>query len=78
MQNQATGNKRIAQKRRREALMLEGLTGKTVKDTLPNTSYPWVEEAEAMYFKGARDFLRTSLAYNILCGHQDVSDKVKV
>lgn len=78
MQNQATGNERAAQKQRREALMQEGITGKTVKDTLPNTSYPWTEEAEAMYFKGARDFLRTSLAYNIVCGHQDATEKVKV
>lgn len=77
MQNQATGNKRMAQKRRREDLVREGITGRTIKDTLPNTSYPWVEEAEAMYFKGARDFLRTSLAYNILCCHQDVVDKAK-
>lgn len=31
-------------------------------------------EAEAMYFKGARDFLKTSLAHNILCGHQDIAE----
>lgn len=29
-----------------------------------------------LYFKEARDFLRTSLAYNILCGHQNVRDCV--
>ena len=77
MENQANSNKRMEQRKRREALLLEGMTGKTVKDTLPNTSYPLTAEAQAMYFKGARDFLRTSLAYTIMCGHQDIADRVK-
>ena len=77
MENQVNSNKRIEQRKRREALLLEGITGKTVKDTLPNASFPWTAEAQAMYFKGARDFLRTSLAYTIMCGHQDIADTVK-
>lgn len=67
-------NRWIGQKGRREALLQEGLSGITVRDTLPNTSFPWTGEAEAMYFKGARDFLKTSLAHNILCGHQDIAE----
>lgn len=77
MEKQVSSNKRVEQRRRREALLLEGMTGKTVKDTLPYTSYPWTAEAQAMYFKGARDFLRTSLAHTIMCGHQDIAARVK-
>lgn len=77
MENQVNSNKRAEQRQRREALLLEGMTGKTVKDILPNTSYPWTAEAQAMYFKGARDFLRTSLAYTIMCEHQDIADRGK-
>lgn len=72
MESRADSIYRLEQKQRREALLLEGKTGKTKKDTLPNTAYPWTDEAQAMYFKGARDFLRTSLAYTIMCGHQDI------
>ncbi|MBD5477497.1 MAG: hypothetical protein HDR17_16215 [Lachnospiraceae bacterium] len=75
MENQSKCNMRTAQKQRREALLLEGKTGKTVKDTLPDTSYLWSGEAEAMYSKGARDFLKTSLAYSIICGHQDIDGR---
>lgn len=73
MEKQASSNRRMAQKQRREALLQEGITGKTIKDSLSNASHPWTGEAEAMYFKGARDFLRTSLADIILCGHQDIA-----
>lgn len=76
MRMHGNNNRRVAQKQRREALLREGLSGKTVKETLPNTWFPWTGEAEAMYFKEARDFLRTSLAYNILCEHQDVADRM--
>ena len=69
MENQTNSNMRTAQKQRREVLLWEGKTGKTVKDTFPNTSYFWSSEAEAMYSKNARDFLKTSLAYSIICGH---------
>lgn len=70
-------NAKLAQRQRREALLQEGMTGKTIKDILPNTWFPWTGEAEAMYFKGARDFLKTSLAYNILSGHQDIADELE-
>ncbi len=78
MENQGNSTKRIAQRQRREALLLEGITGKTKKDTLPATAYPWTDEAQAMYFKGARDFLKTSLAYIIMCGHQDIIGEMKI
>lgn len=76
MKMHGNSSRRIAQKQRREALLQEGLSGKTLKEILPNTWFPWTGEAEAMYFKEARDFLRTSLAYDILCGHQDVAGKI--
>jgi len=66
----------MAQKQRRESLLQEGLAGITVKETLPNTWFPWTKEAEAMYFKNARDFLKTSLAHNILNEHQDVAGEI--
>ncbi len=78
MNYQESGNRRSGYKQRREALIGEGLSGKTIREILPNTSFPWTGEAEAMYFKGARDFLGTSLAYYILCGHQDVADGIEV
>lgn len=74
MKMQEKRNRRSEQKKRREALLQEGLAGITVRDTLPNTSFPWTGEAEAMYFRSARDFLKTSLAHNILCDHQDLAD----
>ena len=64
-------NKQINQKQHRSLLLQEGLSGVTIKDTLPDTSLPVTHEFEAMYFKCARDFLRTSLAHNILCEYQD-------
>ncbi len=63
----------MEQRKRREALVLEGISGKTVRDTLPNTALPLVREAEAMYFGSARRFLKTSLAHTILFEHQDIS-----
>lgn len=75
MKDQVNSNRWAAQKQRREALLQKGITGKTVKDALTNASHPLRGEAEAMYFKGARDFLRTSLADNILCGHQDTANR---
>lgn len=75
MKMYGSDNSKLAQKQRREALLQEGMTGKTIKDILPNIWFSWTGEAEAMYFKGARDFLRTSLAYNILSGHQNVADE---
>lgn len=58
MKMQEKRNRRPEQKKRREALLQEGLAGITVRDTLPNTSFLWTGEAEAMYFKSARDFLK--------------------
>ncbi len=78
MSNQEKRNRIMERKRRRETLVLEGITGKTVKDTLPNTAYPMTGEAEAMYFENAREFLKTSLAYNVMCCHQDIVDRIKV
>lgn len=77
MNNQENRNRLMAQKQRREDLVLEGMTGKTIKDTLSNTAYPLRDEAEAMYFKNAREFLKTSLAYNVMCCHQDIVDGIK-
>lgn len=74
MENRENNNRRMKQKQRREALIEEGITGKTIRETLPNTWFPWTCEAEAMYFKCARDFLKTSLAYNIMNRHQDIAD----
>lgn len=78
MEFQGSGRKKSGHIQQREKLMKEGLSGKTIRDTLPNTSFPWTEEAEAMYFKGARVFLGTSLAHSILCGHQDVVNRIEV
>lgn len=77
MNNQENRNRLMAQKQRREDLVLEGMTGKTIKDTLSNTAYPLRDEAEAMYFKNAREFLKTSLAYNVMCCHQDIIGEIK-
>lgn len=77
MENRNNSNGWIGQKQRREALIEEGVTGKTIREILPNTWFPWTREAEAMYFKSARDFLKTSLAYNIMNGHQDIADKLE-
>lgn len=68
------GNRKADWELHRKALIQEGTSGKTVRDTLPNTSFPLTGEAEAIYFKRARDFLSTTLANYILCGHQDVAD----
>ena len=78
MSNQEKRNRIMERKRRRETLVLEGITGKTVKDTLPNTAYPMTGEAEAMYLETAREVLKTSLAENGLCCHQDIVDRIKV
>ena len=78
MKFQGSGNRKSGYEQRRKSLVEEGLCGKTVRDTLPNTSFSWTGEAEAMYFKSARAFLGTSLAYQILCGHQDVADGIEV
>lgn len=61
------------QKIRREALMEEGRTGVTKRDILPNTEYALRGEAEAMYFKHAREFLRTSLAYRVINATNNVN-----
>lgn len=53
-------------------IIQEGLSGATIKDTLTDNYLPLTHESEAMYFKCARDFLNTSLAYNILYAHQDI------
>lgn len=78
MRFRENSNSRSGQKQRREVLIKEGLCGKTIRDTLPNTSFSWTGEAEAMYFRGARAFLGTTLAHHILCGHQDVANRIEV
>lgn len=78
MKFQGSGNRKSGYEQRRKSLVEEGLCGKTVRDTLPNTSFSWTGEAEAMYFKSARDFLGTSLAYRILCEHQDVANRAEI
>jgi len=60
------------QEQRRKNLVAEGVSGETIRDTLPNTSYPFQGESEAMYFKNARDFLKTTLAHRIINRNQDV------
>lgn len=60
------------QKRRRALLVREGIEGITKRDTLPNSEYPLRDEAEAMYFKKARDFLCTSLFHRIIEIDNDV------
>lgn len=76
MERYRSSNRKTMQKQRREDLLQEGMTGKTIKEILPNTWFPWTGEAEAMYFKEARDFLMTSLAYNILSEHQDIANEL--
>lgn len=71
------GNRKTEWEQHRKALIQEGTSGKTVRDTLPNTSFPLTGEAEAIYFKRARDFLTTTLAHCILCRHQDVADRIE-
>ena len=60
------------QTQNRKQLVKEGVTGETVRDTLPNTSYPLHGISEAMYFKNARDFLKTTLAHSIIDADQDI------
>lgn len=56
----------------RKALIEEGVSGETPKDILPNTAYPFCGASEAIYFKNARNFLKTSLAHRIIDGNQDI------
>lgn len=56
----------------REQLVKEGVNGQTVMDILPNTAYPLQGESEAMYFKYAREFLKTSVAHKIMERNQDI------
>lgn len=60
------------QTQNRKQLVREGVKGETVRDILPNTSYALHEMSEAMYFKNARDFLKTTLAHAIIDARQDV------
>ncbi|MBQ3584020.1 MAG: hypothetical protein IJA27_04845 [Lachnospiraceae bacterium] len=60
------------QEERIKKLIGEGIRGETKMDTLPNKSFPLREEAEVMYFKYARDFLKTSLADRIMQINQDI------
>lgn len=60
------------QTQRRKHLVNEGVSGETVRDILPNTAYPLHGESEAMYFKNARDFLKTGLAHRIIGADQDI------
>lgn len=53
-------------------LVQEGVRGETIKDTLPNSSFPLTGEAEAVYFKQLRDFSKTSLAHRIMNHNQEV------
>lgn len=72
MRNKIENIKQTNQNQHRSLLLQEGLSGVTIKDTLPDTSLPLTHESETMYFKCARDFLNTSLAYFILHEHQDI------
>ena len=65
-------NKQTNQKQHRSLLLQEGLSGVTIKDTLPDTSLPLTHESEVMYFICARNFLNTSLAHFILHENQDI------
>jgi hypothetical protein len=58
--------------RRRKLLVREAQDGITKRDTLPNFEYPLKDEAEAVYFKKARDFLQTSLFHRIIECSQDI------
>lgn len=60
------------QKRNRDILIQEGLTGITKRDTLPNTALPLEKEMAAMYFKELREFFKTSLAARCMNLNQDV------
>lgn len=60
------------QKKRRDMLIEECKLGITKRDTLPNTAHALNGETEAMYFKQARDFLRTSLAQRVVYVANDV------
>lgn len=60
------------QNQRRKQLLEEGIMGITERDTLPNKSFPLVKESEVMYFKNAREFLKTTFAYIIMHSNQDI------
>ena len=53
-------------------LIQECKQGVTKKDILSDNSTSLTKEAEAMYFKQARDFLRTSLAQRVVHVANDV------
>ncbi len=55
-------NNNMLHKRRIAILVNEAVQGITRQDTLPNSAFPIEHEAEAMYFKHARDFMGTILA----------------
>ncbi|MCM1466576.1 MAG: hypothetical protein NC086_00400 [Alistipes sp.] len=54
-------------------LIQEGVNGVTKKDTMPNSAFPLENEAEAMYFKSARDFLETVAAHVIFSADEEES-----
>lgn len=60
------------QKENRRKLLQEGMNGTTKKDIMKNTSFPLCGEAEAMYFKLLRDFLKTSMAKIIMDTSKDI------
>lgn len=61
------------QRQNKEMLIREGVSGVTKMDTMPNSAFPLENEAEAMYFKAARDFLETMAAHIIFNAGEDES-----
>lgn len=60
------------QKRAREMLIDESISGVTMRDTLPNSSFSLEGEAETMYFKAIRDFFKTSYAHLVMDTDHDI------
>lgn len=56
-------------------LVQEGIQGETVRDILPNSSFPFTGEAEVAYFKQLREFSKTSLAHRIMNHNQEVYER---
>lgn len=60
------------QRKRVAHLIAEGVQGITVRDTRPNTANPLEKEAEAMYFKAQREFIKTTFVRDIMDIEQDI------
>lgn len=61
-------NKRIV------VLMAEVLRGEHIIDTLPNSSFDFAEEQQAIYFSNARKNMKSEMAYATMHSGQQLND----